>query len=170
MYCISKTCNQSYEPLCGSSQSQTGMVKASSPLVSTAKLVCMGAATAPMASGFQISNKEWVSQQIRSSLWRFHTVSWNLWLPVDSLIKTENANGSCWPTALVEQRGSTKPYLRINYWLKAATLEELVALSTLLTPSNTMSAHQNLSTYTAKGKGGFLGGKTYFDLTVLAKH
>lgn len=35
---------------------------------------------------------------------------------------------------------------------------------------NTMSAHQNLSTYTAKGKGGFLGGKTYFDLTVLAKY
>lgn len=71
------------------------IVKASSPLISIAKLACAGAATMPVASGFQISNKKWGFQQIRLSILRFDTISWNPQLPMASLINTENASEYC---------------------------------------------------------------------------
>lgn len=165
------------------------IVKASSPLISTAKLACAGTATMPVASGFQRSNKGWGFQQIRSSVWRFDTISRNPQLPMASLINIENANGNCWPTDLTGERwksqGCSTTYVLILLNWKIEGVQSLLhanrkpstifenqllmesskygRISSPFYTSDTMSPHQNVaSIHMAKGRDGFQRRKIYF--------
>lgn len=169
------------------------IIKASSPLISTAKLACAGTATMPVASGFQISNKKMgipANQIVHFKVWhrfsepttthgfpdKHRKCQWVLLTHWPHRGKMNKAKvvwppifSSCltrkskWFKVCFIQIWSNKLYLSINYWWKTANMEALVALSSLLTPFCSPKCHIHIY---SQRKGWLSRGKNTF-LTLL---